>query len=392
MSTSPALRAPSQVERGWALAVLALGAAGAGVPSPLYPAYQAQLGFTDVTLTVVYAVYPLVGVPAVFLLGPLGDRHPPRRVMRCGIAIAAVGSLVLALAPGVAWLVVGRVVYGLALAVLTGAGVAVATAGADKVRAGTVSATVFVLGTGAGPLLGGALTRLGPTPGLVPFGVTVVLLGVVFVGLGTVRDPERGLAADVGAAAVPDAARRLVVAAVSGFLGWAVVGLFLGLIASVAARFLGVRDPLAAGGLAAALLLCSTLTVPAVRRLGHRRARLVGLVALALSLVVLVPAVDSLGAVLTAAVVAGLANGLLYGGATTALSLLTPPGSASGTAAAVYSAFYLGAGLPALLVGVLTTALPLDEALAATALGALALTVVMVVVCAVERATGIEPA
>lgn len=60
---------------------------------------------------------------------------------------------------------------------ITGSGVAVATSGSEKVRAGGVSAVVFILGTGAGPILGGALTGYGPTPGLLPFGVNLVLLG-----------------------------------------------------------------------------------------------------------------------------------------------------------------------------------------------------------------------
>jgi len=340
------------------------------------------------TLTAVYAVYPLISVPAVYLLGPLGDRLPPRRVMRCGVVVAAAGSLALALATSTGWLVVGRVAYGVALAVVTGAGVAVATSGADKVRAGRVSAVVFILGTGAGPVLGGALTSDGPAPGLLPFGVNVVLLGVVFVGLGTVRDlrprPSTAAGSDPDSATTRSARRALVVAAVNGFLGWAVVGLFLGLISSVAERFLGLRDPLVAGGLAGALLVWSTLTVPAISRLGARRAQLVGLVALAVSLAVLAVGVGSLAAIVTACVVAGLANGLLYSGATTTVSTTAPPHRASRTAAAVYSAFYLGAGLPALLVGLLTTALPLDAALATIAIGTLALTLLMIVVAAVD--------
>ena len=139
-----------------------------------------------------------------------------------------------------------------------------------------------------------------------------------------------------------------------------------------------------AGGLAGALLLCSTLTVPAVTRLGPRRSQFVGLVALAASLVVLAPGVNSLVAVLVACVIAGLANGLLYSGATTTVATMAPPQRASGTAAAVYSAFYLGAGLPALLVGLLTTALPLDTALSTIAIGTLALTALMTVLSIVD--------
>jgi MFS family permease len=387
---SSSARSPRSA-RAWALALLALAAAGAGIPSPLYPAYQAQLGFSDATLTAVYAIYPLVSVPAVFLLGPLGDRLPPRRVMRCGIAFAAAGSLALALATNTAWLVIGRVAYGIALALITGAGVAVATSGADKARAGGVSATVFILGTGAGPVLGGVLTGHGPTPGFLPFGVDLVLLGVVFVGLARVPEPGAStheaapVASSDGDPALTRTARRaLVIAAVNGFLGWAVVGIFLGLISSVAERFLGLRDPLLAGGVAGALLAWSALTVPAVTRLGPRRAQVVGLVALAGSLVLLALGVSSLVAVLVASLVAGLANGLLYGAATTTVSTTAPPHRASRTAAAVYSAFYLGAGLPTLLVGLLTTALPLDTALSAIALGTLALTALMTVLSAVD--------
>jgi hypothetical protein len=80
---------------------------------------------------------------------------------------------------------------------------------------------------------------------------------------------------------------------------------------------------------------------------------------------------------------------LLDSGATTAVSMLAPPRRASRTAAAVYSAFYLGAGLPALLVGLLTTALPLDTAMSAIALGALALTALMAVLSgALPRGSG----
>jgi predicted MFS family arabinose efflux permease len=380
---------PSRPARGWALALLALGAAGAGIPSPLYPAYQAQLGFSDVALTVVYAIYPLISVPAVVLLGPLGDRWSPRRVMRSGIVVAAAGSIALALATSTAWLIAGRVAYGLALAVVTGAGVAVATSGADKVRAGRLSATVFVLGTGAGPVLGGALTRFGPEPGLVPFGATLVLLGVVFVGLGAVpdhpADPDTSPPVPDGSGPPHAARRSLVVAAVHGFLGWAVVGLVLGLISSVAERVLGLRDPLVAGAAVGVLLAFSALTVAAVTRLGARRAQLVGLVVLAASLVVLAPGVGSLVAVPVACVLAGLANGLLYGGATAAVATTAAPQHAGRTAAAVYSAFFLGAGLPTLLVGLLTTALPLDAALSTVAVGLLGLTVVMIGLGALDR-------
>ncbi|WP_103384358.1 MFS transporter [Pseudonocardia dioxanivorans] len=155
----------------------------------------------------------------------------------------------------------------------------------------------------------------------------------------------------------------------------------------IAERLLGFRDPLVAGGIAGALLACSTLTVPVVSRIGPRRSQLAGLVALVVSLPVLALGLGSVVTVLAACLVAGLANGLLYGAATTIVSTTTSPRRARRTAAAVYSIFYLGAGLPALLVGLLTTALPLDAALTAVIVMTLVLAAVMLMIATPTAAT-----
>ncbi|NIB30537.1 hypothetical protein HBB16_00420 [Pseudonocardia sp. MCCB 268] len=62
-------------------AALAL-AFGANMASPLYPGYQERLGFDDLTLTLIYAVYAAVSVPGAARARPAGDRIGRVRMVR----------------------------------------------------------------------------------------------------------------------------------------------------------------------------------------------------------------------------------------------------------------------------------------------------------------------
>lgn len=382
LTIAPPARTKPRIDpaRPWVLAALALLAAGANMPSPLYPGYQQLFGFTDLTLTAVYAVYALVSAPALLLLGPLGDRVSARLVLRLGVALAVVGSLCLALATDTVWLLAGRAAYGLALGAVTGVGMAVVARSAR--RAGTVGAgaVAFTLGSAAGPAVTGMLAQFGPAPLALPFVVQLGLLAVVFVGLRRVGMPAGSTAGALTTGdarherpALPPAVRRaLLVAATNGFLGWTVIGMFLGLISSVVERSLGGGAALA-GAVAGALFVCSALATPVLRRLGPRRAQLVGLFAMIGPLAILASGATSIAAILAACVLAGLAHGLLYGGAAETASALAPAERASGITAAVYGAFNVGVGLPTLVTGLATAVVPLTAAMSVMACAALLL-------------------
>lgn len=364
-------RAPRPgTDRSFAIAAaLALLAFGANMAGPLYPGYQARLGFDDLTLTLVYASYSIASVPALLLLGPLGDRLGRVRLVRAGLLVGALGSVCFAVGDHTAWLLAGRVLQGVALGAATGAGMAVlaeAPTTRSRRRVGAVGSLAFLAGTAAGPGLTGLLADLVPAPYLVAHLLHAAALLVVLRGLGPAPAPRP--AAPLGhRIAPPSPARRsraYLAAMVTGFVSWAVVGLFLGLVPSVLARASGDVGGTALGAVASVVVLASVPAQFVLSRLGTRRAQRCGLALLAAGSLVLATTgtSPSVPVLLATAVVAGFGHGLAYGGAHGAVEAEAVGPRAAGTTATAYVVYFLGAGIPTLAVGVLSSSLTLGAA------------------------------
>src|SRR6266700_3516880 len=87
--------------------------AGSSAPTPLYPVYQAEWGFSPITVTVVFGVYAIAVLAALLTVGSLSDHVGRRPVLIAATALQAVTMLVFARAGGVGSLVVARVIQGL---------------------------------------------------------------------------------------------------------------------------------------------------------------------------------------------------------------------------------------------------------------------------------------
>ncbi len=117
-----------------------------------------DLGVGAVALGWAVNAYLLVAASLALVGGRLGDRFGRRRAFGAGCALFAVGSAVAALAPGVAVLILGRVLQGLGAAVLLPSSIEVIAAerrGVDEHRALLVRGTTFSVAFGIGPLVGG---------------------------------------------------------------------------------------------------------------------------------------------------------------------------------------------------------------------------------------------
>lgn len=354
--------------------------AGAYLPSPLYPGYQRAFEFSDLTMTLIYATFALVSAPALVLFGQASDALGPRSVLRWSTLAAAAGSVCFALATGSAWLLAGRALQGIALGAATGAAGVLIGRGAPG-RGALVASTAFLAGTAAGPIAGGVIGSF--DPGLLPYLVHLVLLWVVWRRIGALPASPTTGGWRPARPRIPAGMRRsFAAAAVNGFLAWTVVGLFLSLIPSL----LGA-GPAITGAVVGGVLICSVLAQPLAARLGARRAQLFGLGALLLSLVLLAATAgaSSLPVIFPMAVAAGLGHGMVYGGASVAVADRIPEGQRGGITGALHLAFYLGAGLPAVVVGVLSWSRPLPVAMTWTAIAAIALVPLAVVLLLVER-------
>lgn len=378
----------SKREARIAVHLLLVLTAGAYLPTPLYPAYQQAFGFTDLTMVLVYAVFALVSAPALLLFGPASDVLGRRSILRLSLLLAGIGSLCFLVADGVGLLLVGRAAQGLALGAATGPATALIIESRperDRLWASVLATMAFVAGTAAGPLAAGLLAEYLPAPQLLPFLIHLGLLAIGWRRVSTLTSaPTQRLRQwRPTRPQVPYAMRRrFAAAAATGFIAWTVAGVFLATVPTIITRATGIENPAVTGGIVAAMLTCSMLVQPLVLKLSSRRAQLFGLAALLGSLVILMLTIGTSPAlILAAAVVAGIGHGFAYGSATAGVDAATPAHSRGGVNAALYLAFYLGAGAPAVAVGLLTFWHPLPVAV--TLLSAAAATLIPVIAAAV---------
>ena len=135
---------------------------------------QSELAWTVNAYVLPYAV-------SILAVGRLADRFGHRRTLAAGAWLFALGSVVAAVAPGYAVLLVGRAVQGLGGAGLLTVGLAIVSANFSGAERGRALGWYFASGATAavvGPLVGGLLTSLVGWPGIfwsqVPLALVVV--------------------------------------------------------------------------------------------------------------------------------------------------------------------------------------------------------------------------
>ncbi|WP_164873198.1 MFS transporter, partial [Streptomyces resistomycificus] len=112
--------------RGWRQCLLggtvfAVCMAGTTLPTPLYGLYQEKLGFSELTVTVVYAVYAFGVIGVLLLAGNASDAVGRRPVLLAGLGCAAASAVCFLCATGLGWLYAGRLLSGLSAGLFTGA-------------------------------------------------------------------------------------------------------------------------------------------------------------------------------------------------------------------------------------------------------------------------------
>ena len=148
-------------------AVFAVCMAGTTLPTPLYPLYQDKFGFSELTVTVVYALYAFAVIGVLLLVGNASDAVGRRPVLLCGLGFAALSAVCFLCATGLGWLYVGRLLSGLSAGLFTGAATAyvmeLAPEGGAS-RATFVATAANMGGLGCGPLLSGLLAQYAAWP------------------------------------------------------------------------------------------------------------------------------------------------------------------------------------------------------------------------------------
>jgi MFS family permease len=356
--------------RGQRLPVLAVTSAfasmlfSANLATPLYAGYAERFGFSTAVLTSVFAVYALVLIPSLLVFGQVSDGFGRRPVIAAGLATAIVALVLFTFAAGPGWLFAARAVQGLAQGMMSGAATAALTelTPDDDARRPALMATLAQsAGTASGVLVSGVLAQWTAAPQVLPYVAGMVCCGVAIMALKTVPETARrgSTRLRVRRPRVPAEIRGAFFrVGLTAATVWAVAaGLFLSIIPSYAGNLVLHSHNLALLGLITALVLgCSCVAQVAVRRgappaqaqAGGLVLLAVGLLSLALSAPLEVPALLIAGVVL-----AGTGHGLALLAAQDDLTRIAPADQRAEISAAFYVCSYLGVSLPVIGIGVL---------------------------------------
>ncbi|MEV5886582.1 MFS transporter [Streptomyces sp. NPDC052020] len=363
--------------RGWRPcllggAVFAVCMAGTTLPTPLYGLYQEKFGFSELTVTVVYAVYAVGVIGMLLLAGNASDAVGRRPVLGWGLGFAAASAACFLCATALGWLYAGRLLSGLSAGLFTGAATAYVMESAPPggaSRATFVATAANMGGLGCGPLLAGVLAQYADWPLYLPFAVHLALVAcsaAVLLRLAeTVRHrrplsevrPQRpGLPPRVRAVFGP--------AAAASFVGFALFGVFTSVSPSFLAQSLDAHNRAVSGLVVALAFFASTGGQLAVGRVGVDRSLPLGCAALLAGLALLAGALwwDLLPLVVLSAIVGGAGQGLAFRGA---LSAVAEAAGAERRAAVISTLFvvaYVGISVPVIGVGLLAGPIGLEGA------------------------------
>jgi predicted MFS family arabinose efflux permease len=349
-------------------AVFTIAMAFSTVPTPLYPIYQRQDGFSPFTVTVVFAVYAVGVVVSLLLAGHLSDRFGRKRVLLPALGLEIVAAVLFLAWPALPGLLIARFVTGLGVGMLT----ATATAyllelhSAHRPEAGRgrfelVSAAANLGGLGTGTLVAGALAQFVDAPLRTPYLVFLVLLALSAVAVAAT--PETVIAPAVTTPYRPQRIRvattdrvRYTVAAAGAFAGFAVFGLFTSLAPSFVAGALHHPGRLLAGVVVFLVFGAAAAAQAASGRLTPARRFPTGLAAEATGLLILATGMhlSSLPLFLAGGAIAGAGAGLLFKSAVGEVAAMAAPAVRGEALAGLFLIGYLGLIGPALGLGVAT--------------------------------------
>jgi predicted MFS family arabinose efflux permease len=332
--------------------------AGSSAPTPLYALYQAQWGFSSITVTMIFGIYAISVLTALLFVGRLSDHLGRRPVLIAATAAQTVTMVIFATAHGVADLMLARIIQGLA----TGAAVGAVGAGMidlNKTRGATANAVAPTFGTATGGVLSGYLVQYLPAPTHLVYAVLGVIFVLQGIGIALMTDtitPARGALASLKPQLnLPPATRGPLLLALPVLVAsWALAGFYASLGPMLVRGMLGAGSALL-GGLALFVLAASAgLAVLVLQRREPRAMMTLGASLLAAGVGVAVWSLPhhAIAVFFAGTSIAGMGFGAGFQGAVRSVVPFAAPHERAGVLSIVFIVSYLSMGVPAIAAGV----------------------------------------
>jgi predicted MFS family arabinose efflux permease len=333
--------------------------------TPLYVIYQQSFGFSQITLTLIYAAYAIGNIAALLLFGHVSDRVGRRPAALSAIATLIIGAFVFLFANGIAALYIGRILSGLGIGIASGtsnAWLSELVGKDDKTSAAIVGTTSNFLGLGVAPLLSGLLAEYGRWPLHLSFVVYLFILGAaaaaVWFTQETVQDADPNRIEIRPKLSLPREIRpQFVAPAITGFGLMALVGFYAALMPSILSHDLNVKSHAAAGALLFELATVVALVIVATRTLASRTSMMwsLALMVPAAGAVAVAQISGSLWVMLVTTAVVAVSAGLGYRGSLQVVNQIAPADERAAVVSSYFVCCFTGNALPVIGVGVLAS-------------------------------------
>jgi MFS family permease len=342
------------------------------VPTPLYVLYQQRDHFSNLMITVVYAVYAVGVIGSLFLAGHLSDWTGRRHIFVPALAANVASAVIFIFEPSLAGLIVARIVSGISVGLTTATATsylaelhATARPQATGRRAEVVATASNLGGIGFGPLAAGLLAQFAPAPLRLPYIVFAVALLVLALAVTlspeTVRRSNPRPRYRPQRIAVPTHARGTFFAATfAAMAAFAVYGVFNSLAPSFLAGTLHQSSHAVAGAVAFAAFAAGALAQIAQARVPGRALLRRGTPTIVAGLALLAGAMwaSDMAMFVIGGVIAGAGAGMVFKGSLAAATSVAPEGSRAEVLAGFFLGAYVGLSIPVVGLGVATTYVP----------------------------------
>lgn len=356
----------STVAARWAVtSLLGIVFAGSTILTPLYVVYQQTWGFSQITLTLVYAAYVIGNLAALLMFGRLSDQIGRKRTIWPVLAIAACGTVVFFYASNAVWLGLGRALSGLAVSL----GSATCTAWLaelyderERPRAAAIATIGNFLGLAFGALLAGVLSQYAPWPLHLTYVVYMLLLAAIYLWIHhapeTVRQPAalQDILLRPRISVPKDIRLRFIPPACAACGAFALIGFYAALVPTVLRQQLHVTNHAVGGIIIVELCLAAALAALVTRTTNSRTVMKAGLLLLIPSVLLLVwaQAAESMPILLLGTALSGVSAALGYRGSLQVVNQLAPPDQRAAVLSAYMVVAFTSNSIPVIGIGVLS--------------------------------------
>jgi MFS family permease len=341
-------------------------------PAMTYPLYAREWQLTPTVTTLIFAVFPIVVVLTLILLGDLSDYIGRRSAVLLGLIASLIGVLLFALAPNVTWLLIGRAFMGIGVGLSAGpsaAAVVEFSAPGQAKQAGSITTASQALGLAAALIISGGLIQYAPFPTRLSFWLLAVVLVTTLVGVWHLPRHTKAESSQRWKLKLPTVhkpLRRMFLVSVMAVLSaYSVGATMLSLGSQIAHDLIGSSNALINGGAISLFAIAVGFTGIVARRFTPNLSIILGggFAIGGMLLLILATSSHALLVFLASSACSGAGYSLLFMGGLNAINAHAPMHHRAGTLSALFLVAYLMQGVVAMLLGRAATAWGLDRAI-----------------------------